>query len=199
MSPIAYILFILLAAMPDKARKALYVRIKEGDHQAFKSFYDQHYDGLCRYLTSKNIRQEDAEDLIQKAFIYIWENREKINPDQSLQSYLFRIAYTRMINHVKKNSKFNDEIPENEPSRFHSPEEELEFSELNNRLEQAVEEMPEKRKAVFTSCFIKERTYKETATILDVSIKTVENHMALALRDVRKAVQLFRTEKNQPG
>jgi len=92
LSPIVNIIFILLAASPGDGQKHLYARIKDGDHNAFKTFYENHYNAVYHFLVSRNIRPEDAEDLIQKAFVYIWENREKIKPGLSLKSYLFRIA-----------------------------------------------------------------------------------------------------------
>jgi len=100
-----------------------------------------------------------------------------------------------MINHVKKNSKFEDEILENLEESNSSPVEDLEFSDLETSLKQAVEKMPEKRRKVFTSCFINERTYKETAGQMNVSVKTIESHMALALKDVRAALENFRMKK----
>src|SRR5699024_11825515 len=84
-------------------------KIKAGDHQAFQTFFDTHYNALFRFLVSKNTAPEAAKDLIQKAFIYIWEHRQKIDPQKSLRAYLFRIAYTRMLNHQRDTRKFNDE------------------------------------------------------------------------------------------
>ena len=52
--------------------------------------------------------------------------------------------------------------------------------------------MPEKRQAVFRLCFIQEFTYKEAAEFLQVSVKTIENHMGLALKDLRKKLEKFR-------
>jgi RNA polymerase sigma-70 factor (ECF subfamily) len=51
--------------------------------------------------------------------------------------------------------------------------------------------MPERRKAVFEHCFIHELSYKETAEVLSISPKTVENHMALAFKDMRASLEKF--------
>ncbi len=191
MTPYVNILFILLA-LSENERTDLYDRIKKGDHSAFKSFYELNYDSLYRYLISRKVDPSTAEDLIQKAFVYIWENRSSIKPDLSLKSYLFRIAYTRMINHVKKNSKFDDDELSTHTYDGESPEDYLQYNDLKDALSAAVEKMPEKRQEVFKSCFINDRTYKETAAMLDVSVKTIENHMGLALKDVRSALGSFR-------
>ncbi|MFA5667981.1 MAG: sigma-70 family RNA polymerase sigma factor [Balneolaceae bacterium] len=171
----------------DLARK-----IKSGDHKAFQEFYNNHYDSLLYFLMSRNTSKENAEDLIQKAFIYIWENRAKIEPDKSLRAYIFRIAYTRMLNHHRDEKKFNndDDLPEqvNEVT----PEDNAQKSELDLAIDKSIKAMPQKRGEVFTLCFMEQLTYNEAAETLGVSKKTIENHMGLALKDIRHALERFK-------
>ncbi|SMO94146.1 RNA polymerase sigma factor [Gracilimonas mengyeensis] len=167
----------------------LYTKIKNGDHKAFKTFFEAHHQRLFRYLVSRGVSSESAEDLIQQAYVYIWENRSKIDPDKSLRSYLFRIAYTRMLNHFRDEEKYKDdsEVSELESSQF-STDEKLNRRELHQAIEKAIEAMPEKRQHVFRLCFLEEFTYKEAANTMEVSVKTIENHMRLALKDLRNAL-----------
>lgn len=186
------ILFVLaLSKLSDSERAELARSIKNGDHQAFKTFYEHHHSSLYRYLMSKGIAEGTARDLVQKAFIYIWEQREQIDPSKSLQAYLFRIGYTRMLNHIRDNKKFDEseELPVLEHKN--NPEDDLRAAELSQAIDRAIAEMPEKRGLVFEMCFIQEFTYQETAESLGVSKKTVENHMGLALKDIRAALQQF--------
>lgn len=98
--PLLLVLFTIATSNEDSADTAdLSKKIKAGDHRAFQTFYDAHFDGLLYYLMSKNTTKEAAKDIIQKAFIYIWEKRDDIDPDKSLKAYIFRIAYTRMLNY----------------------------------------------------------------------------------------------------
>lgn len=167
-------------------------QIRDGNHKAFQSFFDRHYDSLLRFLISKNTSREDAEDLIQKAFVYIWEHRKNIDPQQSLRAYIFQIAYTRMLNHHRDNKKFNtDEAVPNQQTN-HTPEDAAQASDLKSAIDRAIDQMPEKRGTVFQLCFMDDFTYKEAAEILDVTRKTIENHMGLALKDMREALKEFR-------
>ncbi len=187
------LIFIALSAGNRSDREELYNAIKNGDQQAFKSFFDKHYDALFVFLRNRNVSRDVAEDLIQKAFIYIWENRHTIEPNLSLKSYLFRIAYTRMINHMEQQKRFSDvDDPLSNESDTHSPQEMAEFNDLYKAFQNTVSNMPEKRRMVFESCFLQDLTYKETAEILSVSVKTVENHMALAFKDLRKALNVYK-------
>lgn len=182
-----HLLLILGASLRDESNETkVYLKIKKGDQKAFKKFFDTHHQELFHYLRSKGVGREAAEDLIQKAFIYIWENRASIDEDKSLRAYLFRIAYTRMLNLFRDNEKFdkNSEVPE-EAVSFSSPDHEIHQQELNKIIESAISAMPEKRQNVFRLCFLQEFTYKEAAQFLDISVKTIENHMTLALKDLR--------------
>lgn len=188
------LLALALSKLSDLESSELAGAIKNGDHKAFKTFYEHHHEALYRYLMGKGIAEETAKDLIQKAFIYIWEQRQQIDPSKSLRAYLFRIGYTRMLNHIRDNSKFdnNDEMPVIESVK--NPEEDTQARELESAIDRAIENMPEKRGLVFEMCFIQEFTYRETAEALEVSVKTVENHMGLALKDIRKALKEFKPE-----
>ncbi|MBO6870351.1 MAG: RNA polymerase sigma-70 factor [Balneola sp.] len=166
--------------------------IKEGDKQAFQKFFDFYYDPLIRYLRARGSSTDVAQDIIQNAFLYIWEHRDQIEEDKSLRSYLYRIAYTRMLNHFKSQNKFNDDATPNEYEyALENPEEELKGKELMEIVQNAIDGMPEKRKAVFELCFMQEFTYKETAEMMSISKNTVENHMTKAFKDVRIAVNYF--------
>ena len=167
-------------------------QIKQGNHKAFQSFFDAHYDSLFRFLVSKHTTPEAAKDLIQKAFVYIWEHRKNIDPQKSLRAYLFKIGYTRMLNHHRDNKKFSDEVSVPEQEYTLTPEDQARASDLRDAINQAIGQMPEKRRAVFQLCFMEDLTYKEAARVLNVTPKTIENHMGLAFKDMRGALQEYR-------
>ncbi|GAA5522618.1 RNA polymerase sigma-70 factor [Aliifodinibius salicampi] len=187
--------FVLIALATSSEEemdsKVLAQKIKAGNHKAFETFFDTHYDSLLRFLISKNTSREAAKDLIQKAFIYIWEHRHRINPEKSLRAYIFQIAYTRMLNHHRDHKKFNTD--ESVPNRQtnHTPEDTARAKDLEQAIERAIEQMPEKRGTVFQLCFMEDFTYREAAETLEVTKKTIENHMGLALKDMRKALKQF--------
>jgi len=184
------LLLFLFAISDNKERQELYEAIKNGDQNAFKTFYDSNFEKLFVYLKNRGIRSDAAEDIIQKAFIYIWENRQKIDSSRSLRAYIYRIAYTRMLNYLdqkKESTEWDETFKKNEAT----PHQDAEYSDLKSSFKRALNSMPERRRAVFEHCFIQELTYKETAEVLSISPKTVENHMALAFKDMRSSLNDF--------
>ncbi|WP_069130268.1 RNA polymerase sigma factor [Rhodohalobacter halophilus] len=186
LTPEIVLLVLALSKEGDMDDTALSLAIKNGDQKAFEEFFNRHYDPLYRFLISRRMEHEEARDLAQKAFVMIWEKRQGIDETKSLRSYLFTIAYSRMLNHVEYRSKFSDEDPADNHSPALNTDHSIDFKELVNVIRQIISQMPEKRGMVFDLCFMQEFSYKEAADAMDVSPKTIENHMALAFKDLRK-------------
>tara|TARA_R110002124_G_scaffold120157_2_gene278020 strand:- start:7070 stop:7654 length:585 start_codon:yes stop_codon:yes gene_type:complete len=194
MNSILLQLIFLLASVDSNELNdpELAIKIKKGDHKAFKEFFDRYNAFLLNYLMKRGTAKEAAKDLVQQAFVMIWEKRDEIDETKSLRAFLFRIAYTRMLNLFRDHSKFDEEA---DPESSSAPIEEADNEEqknLSSVIEHAVSSMPEKRQEVFRMCFIQEFTYKEAAQVLDVSVKTIENHMGLALKDMRALLKAYR-------
>ena len=191
------LLIILLAASTrnDPEHQEIARKIKNGDQTAFKHFFNQYYQSLFRFLLSHNVAKEVAEDLIQNAFIYIWDHRSNIDPDKSLRAYLFQIGYTRLLNHFRDNKKFNNSEAVPEQSFELTPEDEVRGSQLKAAVKKAIDQMPKKRRAVFQLCFMEELTYREAAETMGITRKTVENHMGLAFKDIRASLSHFHSDK----
>lgn len=170
----------------------LAIKIKKGDHKAFREFFDRYNAFLLHYLIKRGTAKEAAKDLVQQAFVMIWEKRDEIDETKSLRAFLFRIAYTRMLNLFRDHSKFDEEVDLENSSTSIEETESDEKKNLSIVIEEAVSSMPGKRQEVFRMCFIQEFTYKEAAQVLDVSKKTIENHMGLALKDMRELLKDYR-------
>ena len=177
-----------LAALDDPT---LASRIKQGDAAAFKAFFDRHYDILYGYLRRRNLDGAVCEDLIQNAFLGIWERRHEIDEKKSLRALLFKICYTRALNHFRDNAKFVDTSVLSEPVAPTTPEHDTNYVLIQQSLQHAVAALPERRRAVFELCFLQELTYREAAEALGVSIKTIENQMGHALKAIRKAMAAY--------
>jgi RNA polymerase sigma-70 factor, ECF subfamily len=174
-------------------------RIRSGDMDAFRTFFEAHRDALAGFLRKRQVPDDVAADIIQNAFITIWERRAEIDENKSLRSFLYRISYTRALNHFRDTAKFtgsagpDENLPmartaDGEPG----PDQQTDHVIVRQALGRILDGLPEKRRTVFELCFLQELTYREAAEVLDVSIKTVENHMALALKAVREGLEKFR-------
>ena len=188
---IEILFFLALSVDSDEDTVQLFERIRQGDKAAFKEFYEKNQSALFSFLLSKGLDGNTAEDLIQQAFLIIWEKRGQIDPTRSLRSYLFTTAYNRMLNHFRDRKDTDPDYAYELPSGSVNPEEKAIESEAIRKMHSVLTEMPERRRSVFEYCYLQGFTHKEAASAMKVSVKTVENHMALALRDLREALKNF--------
>lgn len=184
------ILLVFFAFAQIAANQELAKAIRDGDKDAFKRFFDLHYNALVRYLNSLKCDKELAEDLVQNAFLYIWEHRDSITITKSLKAYLFKIAYSKWINASQRLSKQEqfDHVHEEVVTAEHT-EDQIHHNELHAMVLKLLNGLPEKRQQVFRFCFLEEFTYKETAEIMGISVNTVENHMQKAFSEMRLGLQ----------
>ncbi len=175
----------------DLHDRELASRIRKGDREAFRLFFERYQASLLSFLKSKGTPGDDAEDLLQTAFLIIWEKREDIRPDRSLRSFLYTIAYNRMLNLFRGRKKQDPEYAYKLSDSGSNPEETAGNRQALEAMHKALEVMPEKRRRVFELCYLQGLSYKEAAEALGVAQKTVENHMALALKELRTALKHF--------
>ena len=186
---ILFFLSLSIQSYEDPIR--LFERIRAGDKEAFKNFYDRNQSALFSFLLSKGLDRTTAEDLIQQAFLIIWEKRKQIDPARSLRSYLFTTAYNRMLNHFRDRKDMESEFAFVLSSEEKNPEEMAVQSEAIRNMHNVLANMPERRRSVFEFCYLKGFSHKEAASAMNISVKTIENHMALALKELREALKYY--------
>ena len=188
---IEILFFLSLSIQSDEDSIRLFERIRAGDKEAFKNFYDRNQSALFSFLLSKGLDRTTAEDLIQQAFLIIWEKRKQIDPARSLRSYLFTTAYNRMLNHFRDRKDMESEFAFVLSSEEKNPEEMAVQSEAIRNMHNVLANMPERRRSVFEFCYLKGFSYKEAASAMNISVKTIKNHMALALKELREALKYY--------
>lgn len=172
------------------------INLKKGDPSTFKDVFRLLYPRLKGYCKLFVPDDSKVDDLIQETFITLWEKRNSIKTDRSIESYLFVILRNICLNYLRDErlettiSSVNVEEVSELQYLYHidflGKEEKSLEEQLVESFQQAVEELPDKMKQVFTLCKIEGRKQKEVAEELGVSIKMVEKHIAKAKEQIRK-------------
>ena len=149
--------------------------------------FRKYYAGLCKSLY-KILRDATlAEDIVQEVFLKVWEMRETLKMEEAIQSYLYRSCYNTALNFLKQLKK-NTDIDSLELSiaGTETAEKSLSFRETEAEILKAIDALPPKTKLVFSLSRFEELSYKEIADRLDISVKSVEKHMGIALQRLRE-------------
>jgi len=163
-----------------------------GDITAFEMYFKSFYQPLCNYAYTFLQDRDEAEEIVQGTFISIWEKRKNLNFHTSGKSYLYamvRNACLNVIKHEKIKQKYvGEELALTDPG-YESVSNTVAGLELEERIQQAIEHLPEQCRLVFKLSRFEELKYSEIAEQLEISVKTVENHMGKALKIMREQLK----------
>lgn len=167
----------------------LFNRLRAGDGTALDELFRRHYVNLCRVALRFVNNEQEAEDIVQNLFVSIWEKRAGHNDDVgAVGSYLRRAVRNRSLNFLRDQKRIpvdDADIPDT-MGGGQLADDNLNQDELRNRINIAIDALPERCRLVFVMSKIEEMTHKEIAEALDISPKTVENQMTRAYRFLRE-------------
>ena len=163
----------------------------EIDSQALESLFRTHYDGLSRYAFTIIKNQAEAEDVVQGLFVKLWEKRKDLDVIKDTKAYLYRSTHNESLNAIKKLKRIagDEEIKDSSLADLNDANSILIGEELQVRIESAMNQLPDKCQEVFRLSRMEQLSYKEIAQQLEISQKTVENHMGKALRMMREGLK----------
>ena len=178
--------------MNDFSDRELIEGLIEGDMNSFRKLFDEKYTLFYTFIKGMIKNTWLAEDITQNIFMKVWVNREKLNPNQSLHNYLFVLAKNEVRDHFKlKSNSYHQEIKENHRIFVEDFEGAIDVQVMRERVTNIVSKMPGQRKKVYELSREKMLSNKEIAEKLNLSVRTVERHLLLALQDIRKNLSLF--------
>lgn len=157
-------------------------------------FFRAHYQPLCNYAYTFLQDRDESEEIVQSVFMNFWEKRQAIEIKVSPKSYLYTMVRNACLNVIKhekiKQRHAGEEIATAE--RVHEGVAQHVISyELEDRIRQAIEVLPEQCRLIFKLSRFEELKYSEIAEQLDISIKTVENQMGKALKIMREQLKEY--------
>lgn len=166
--------------------KALVEQFINGNEKAFETLFKRYYQMLRKVAQYMLDDLEQAEELVQDAFVNIWEKRSNVNPDASFKNYLITAVRNRCLNHIKAKKKTHsiddDEIWQEQLVADSRTEAAVNFKEMHRAIEQAIDKLPEQCRIIFQLSRHEGMSYKEIAEALDIAPKTVENQIGRALK-----------------
>lgn len=182
----------------DSATEKGYIEaVSRGDEQAFESLFLHYFPRIKGFISGILQNGEEAEDISQDIFVSMWQNRERLTSIDNLNAYLFRIAKNTVFRHIERSLLFKDYQEQQTersllfPTNNDNIEEEIYAKELEYLISIAVEKMPSQRKRIYQMSRMEGLSNEEIAERLVISKRTVENHLTLALADIRKLIGFF--------
>lgn len=169
--------------------------MSEATHNEFESLFRRHHKELCDVAFNIVKDSDAAKDIVQEVFLKLWKNRDQVSFGAQIKHYLFKATAHVSLNHLRFNKKIvriEKETPLNELVTSMNTEE-VGYKELEIRVRNAIDNLPPKCKTIYLLSRHEGMKYKEIAEILELSPKTVENQMGIALQKLRDELKPFLT------
>lgn len=172
-------------------------KLKQGDEKAFQYIYDCHYVLLCRFAYQLLNDSSLAEEIVDDTIFYLWEHRAELEITHSIRAYLMRAVRNRCLNELNSLShrtelRFSSfMLPENVDflnNVFVEDDHPLGMlldRELEEKLSQCIENLPQECRTVFKKSRFEQKKYEEIATELNISVNTVKYHIKNAIASLQ--------------
>jgi len=162
--------------------------LSKRDEAAFEQVFKTHYKKLHAYAFSILKDEDEAEEMVQQVFFKLWERSEHLSFSGPLAAYLYRAVHNESLNflkHQKVKAGHQLHVAYSMKNKSETGQGKMMRKELENKFREALNELPEQCRTVFQLSRFEDMKYKDIADKLDISVKTVENHMGKALKLLR--------------
>lgn len=173
--------------------------VKSGDKRFFDLVFKNYYSGLLSFAKDYLRSQEAAQEIIQDLFLFLWENKEKVQIKTSLKAYLYRSVHNRCLTFLRDSASQNrlqfDHIKGNANLLIEEISETVfdrAFAEhAEKELEETIESLPEQCRKIFRLNRYEKLTYPQIAEKLGISLSTVKTQMSRAMNTLYEKMKKY--------
>lgn len=168
------------------------LRIRDSDRDACAEIFRVMHPALLRYAIRLTGREQTAEDIVQEAFIRLWRRRQRLDPSESLRGLLYATVRNLAFNEQRDTKRRQNLLTEmDQPDRSPVPDATTGARMLQERMRAWINEMPPRRREAFQLSRFDGLSYSEIAAVMQLSVRTVERHIRLALAHLRKRLRAY--------
>ena len=171
-------------------------RLQSSDQRAFSELFEAMHVALLRYAWRFTGEQEAARDIVQDAFLKLWQIRTNVDPKRSLKALLYTMVRNLALNHKRAAQHTNGAFPEHDLyDQAPAADQQVEASMLDDRLRLFIEQMPDRRREAFMLSRYEGLSHEEIAQVMNLTPRTVNTHIVLALKDLRNRLGALQPDR----
>ncbi|HEY4208763.1 MAG TPA: RNA polymerase sigma-70 factor [Puia sp.] len=165
--------------------------LRKGDMHAFERLFREYYELLCLFAHRYIDNMPVSEEIVADAYAAVWERRETLLISTSFRAYIYRAVRNRCLNHIK-HQRIEQAYLDHVRQHYHLSDEGVGSAreeELSREVEEAIESLPERCRQIFKMSRYDDLRYVDIAKMLQLSPKTVERQMMIALEKLRRQLK----------
>lgn len=169
-------------------------RIRVSDRLAYSELFQAMHLTLLRYAWRITGEEQAAQDVVQDVFLKVWRMREELDPNRSLKSLLYTMVRNLALNYNRSQQRMDaslDDVDYDYTAADDSVEHNVAAAQLDTALHAWIEEMPPRRREAFQLSRFEGLSHDEIANIMNLTPRTVNTHIVLALKYLRNRLRAF--------
>ncbi len=174
----------------------------DNNEKAFRQLFDLFAGRLFQFSKSFLKNKLLAEEVVSDVFFKVWLNRSSLAGHRNIKAYLFKATYNTTLNYLdearRKKAISLDDVEVELGVDHICPETDLINKELKEIIEQAIESLPPRCKLIYQMAKVEQLKYKEIADLLDISVKTIDHQLTIAIRKIGEVIRQY-LEENETG
>ena len=190
--------------MPLDENVELMLKAADGDIGAFKSLYKKFAPSLRHYFLLRGVNPCSADDLVQKIFLSLWQQRKNYYPASSFETYLYSIARNALNNEKRRSRRIGKISPKKHPgfvantnNILSQPEAEVYFQELNEALKKAKEKLTFEQKQAFLASQARDIDFHKTLEELGCSKGAYKKRLKRARKRIMELLDPYFTDEEK--
>lgn len=179
---------------PDDNPDNMLYRLSQGDERAFDRFMGQWSQRLYHYAMSMLGTKENVEEVVSDVFLQVWKSRKELIKIKYMEQWLRKITYCRSMSKLRSDMGTPKFVSIDDLETFTMPvlevsDESVLSHEQQEAVNQVLDSLPPRCKHVFFLAKLEKMPYKQIAAVLDISLSTVNYHVAYAMDQLRKKLK----------
>jgi RNA polymerase sigma-70 factor (ECF subfamily) len=171
------------------ADSELVTEYRNGNINAFNILFKRYFNKLYQYARRHTQNNELAEELVMDLMLWLWTKRDTVKLEGDISAYLFKAIKNAIYNHFRKKVLEMDSIdihPEGSFMASDATDGAISMKELRSKYNDHINELSPQRQKIFLMSREENLSYKQIALKLNLSVKTVENHIAASIKHLKE-------------
>ncbi len=189
-----------MGSTTDQQFKQWARQIRASDEGAFSELFHAVYPRMIKFAWRYTRAESSAHDVVQESFVKLWDVRTNIDPDRSLKAYLYQIVRSRALNHLrdkKEHTPIEDAHDQQLKVQSQALTNVIEDPNHAQKMAELIDNLPERQREAMQLSRFEGLEHDEIAKVMNISPRTVNNHIVAALKTLRKEWNSYKN--NQHG
>lgn len=165
----------------------LFLLLQTGSEEAFNAIFERYRKRLFLEAYTRLQNEEEAYDIVQEVFLWLWNKRSTLEIGNCLKPYLVRVVRNKVVDHIRKStSAKNHRQYYTWSADTHTTFSPIETKELGEQLSAAISSITPASRLAFEQLYLQDKSLREIASNMEINVQSVKNHIQRALKVLRK-------------